>query len=89
MTKIRCGDFIGIDLDQVIAWSKGKVRLALENNEVLFLYLAGIDKPVCVNQDEIGCQAFARLHKLLFDRFVIDLNDFPCPKDDDIPVNKP
>ena len=73
MTKIRCSDSIGIDLDQVIAWSKGKVRLALENNEVLFLYVAGIDKPLSVEQDVIGCQAFAHLHKLLLDRFAIDL----------------
>jgi hypothetical protein len=74
MTKIRCDDSIGIDLDQVIAWSKGKIRLALENNEVLFLYLAGIDKPISVNQGDIGCQAFARLHKLLLDQFMIDLD---------------
>ena len=92
MTKIRCGDNMGIDLDQVIAWSKGKVRLALKPNEFLHLYLAGIDKPVSVAQDEIGCQAFAYLHKLLLDRFAIDLagkSNLLCQDDDSSVQDEP
>lgn len=71
MTKIRCGDNTGIDLDQVIAWRKTQRSTGKE--ETLTLFFAGADDGFYVSQNSVGCQAFAYLHKLLLDLFAIDL----------------
>jgi hypothetical protein len=70
MSEIRCGDKIGINLNQVVAWSRSKTQW---KEEVLSLYLSGAGT-VCVSQNIVGSQAFANLHKLLLDRFAIDLS---------------
>ena len=71
--KIRCSDNLGVNLDQVVAWEKGKIDKSGEKREFLSLYFAGADDALYVYQDSVGCQAFAYLHKLLLDRFAIDL----------------
>jgi hypothetical protein len=69
MTKIRCGNELGIDLDQVTAWSKFKTEW---QDEALTLYLSG-GGTLCVSQKILGCGAFTRLHNLLIERFTIVL----------------
>lgn len=87
MTKIRCGDSLGVDLDKVVAWSKGQRRNYEGTTELLLLYFAGADDGFfCVSRSAVGCQAFARLHKLLLDRFAIDLacdNNLSASKEDE------
>lgn len=73
MTKIRCGDRIGVDLNQVAAWRKVKFKQSGTEQEFIVLFFAGGDDGLCVYEESVGCQAFAYLHKLLLDRFAIDL----------------
>lgn len=73
MTKIRCGDSIGIDLDQVVAWKKVKLLNSAEGNEALSLYFVGVPDGISVSRSTVGYQTFARLTNLLVDRFAIDL----------------
>jgi hypothetical protein len=84
MTKIRCSDGFGVDLDQVTTWVKSTQP---DKRKFINLSLAGADDPVTVYEDVAGCQAFAYLHKLLIDRFAIDLaskNNLPRGEKDDI-----
>ncbi len=83
MTKVRCDNKMGIDLNQVVAWSKFETQW---KDEVLSLYLLGAGT-VCVSQNTVGYQAFSNLHKLLLDKFAIDLsadkNNLSCVEEDD------
>ncbi len=72
MVKIRCGDNFGIDLNEVTAWSKSDQGQPNER-ELINLFLVGADCPIYVYRELVGCQAFTHLHKLLLDRFAIDL----------------
>ncbi len=73
MTKIRCGDHTGIDLDQVVAWQKGKLKRSGGEQEFLSLFFAGADNGLYIYQESVGRQAFDYLYKLLLDRFAFDL----------------
>lgn len=81
MTKIRCNDKLGVDLNQVVAWSNFKTEW---KEEILTLYLSGASA-ICISRSVVGCQAFTCLHKLLLGRFAIDLNDnnSRCAEEDD------
>lgn len=69
MTKIRCGETVGIDLDEIIGWTL--VPQECCELERLIIYFSG--QFVTATREEVGDQAFDRLHRLLLDRFAIDL----------------
>ena len=76
MTKIRCGDSLGIDLDQVAAWTK--LKYCCGGSETLTLFFIGTDSGFNVCKETVGEKAFNRLHKLLLEQFidlVVDTND--------------
>lgn len=82
MTKIRCGKHFGINLDQVIAWNW--VEHPTTKEQSLFLIFPGCDESYDIDESHVGSQAFAWLHKLLLDRFAIDLaGDNSLPIEDD------
>lgn len=85
MTKIRCGDSLGIDLDRVIAWQK--FDHSHEKGDFIRLYVSGgFDNSFDIDKDDVGCQAFDLLHKMLLDKFAIDLagdNDIPYSEEGD------
>jgi len=80
MVKIRCGDSIGIDLDQVVAWKKVKLLNSSEGNKAISLYFAGACDGISVSCGTVGQKAFNRLHRLLVARFAMDLD-----ADDNLP----
>jgi hypothetical protein len=90
MTKIRCGDSIGLDLDQVVLWERFTSK---EEKKVLLLVFTGVTHSCCeIPEDSVGSQAFSYLHKLLLDRFAIDLaseKNLPCENDDSSVEDKP
>lgn len=87
MTQIRIGSDIGIDLDQIVAWKKQNLK---GGGKILNLSLANAQNGFgfSISSNTIGDQAFTRLHKLLLDRFAIDLGDdngiFDEENEDDI-----
>jgi hypothetical protein len=88
MTKIQCGDSIGFDLDQVVLWERFTSK---EEKKVLLLVFTGGTHSCEIPEDSVGSQAFSCLHKLLLDRFAIDLaatNDLPS-LEEDTSVNEP
>ncbi len=73
MTRIRCGDDIAVDLDQVIAWKKLTLLNSPEGTEVLKLFFVGNSSDFSITSSAVGQEAFDCLHKLLTHRFPVDL----------------
>lgn len=76
MTKIRCGDSIALDLDQVVAWTKLEIPEHFNGGDkMLHLFFTGADGGFQISLSGVGEKAFNRLHKLLVARFAVDLVD--------------
>jgi hypothetical protein len=73
MTKIRCGNNLGVDISQVIAWKKLTLLNSPEGTEILKLFLVGNSSDFSIASSAIGRPAFNRLYKLLTDRFAVNL----------------
>lgn len=68
--KVRCGDKVGIDLDQVIAW-KYFSQTGNDPSPVLKLFIPG--ESFTIRQDDLEGSAFTDLHNRLIKEFDNDV----------------
>ncbi|MEG4066244.1 hypothetical protein QUA42_02630 [Microcoleus sp. Pol11C2] len=87
MVKIRCGEDLGIDTEQVIGWVLVKdccreyqypslnnpiEKATLQVEDRLLLYTSG--ETLVLTATTLGVEVFARVHNLLVNLFKIDLS---------------
>jgi hypothetical protein len=68
--KVRCGDKIGINLDQVIAW-KYFPQTGNDSSAILKLFIAG--ESFTIKQDDLEGSGFTDLHNRLIEEFDNDV----------------
>ena len=72
MLKVRCGNSIGVDIDQVVAWKlyiPDKTR-----GQTLALFFLAAGDTLHISENIVGYQAFSYVHHLLLERFNEDLS---------------
>lgn len=72
MLKIRCGDKIGVDIDQVVAWKL--YTPDKQRGETLALFFLAAGDTLHISRNLVGCQAFEYVHALLLERFNEDVS---------------